>query len=352
MCHEEVLDSTFNSLFQRTHPDVFEVYNNPAAQKAQPRFQRENTVTINSCLSGQYVLSLIVEYIIGSFSPFCTVENVAFKNMIHGLTGSQSVHIPSRRTVTREIESLYEEKVKELRDVLSQVNFVATTADIWTGFKNRRAFMGMTVTFLDNELNRKSFTFSCRLFEGSHTFDRIGAILQEEHVKFGLFVPKLVATVTDNASNFKKAFKEYGILLGDLNEDSSATEEVEEEEEEEENCLSAASIFDERNRPNDGIVLPPQLNCSAHTLSLVSVNGLKDAENESASFKQNHRKLMGKLSALWNKVSRSPAASEHAYKLLKKRFTTPCQTRWNSLFDAILFAAEQDRHFGANFRSP
>ena len=51
------------------------------------------------------------------------------------------------------------------------------------------------------------------MFEGSHTFDRIAEVLNDEHTKNGLFPPKLVATVTDNASNFKKAFKIENYLL-------------------------------------------------------------------------------------------------------------------------------------------
>ena len=329
--------------FQRAHPDVFAVYNNPAASNTQPRFQKETSVTVNARLSGKRVLGLITEYIIECVCPFRTVETAAFSKLVHGLTNT-SVQIPSRRTVAREIESLFEEKVKELQGFLGKADFVATTADIWTGFKNRRAFMGMTVTYLDEALDRKSFTLSCRLFEGSHTFDKIGEILQEEHAKFGLYVPKLVATVTDNASNFKKAFKEYGIEATDLIKESDESDETDEIDEiDMEDSPSANSAFLETDESNDGVALPPQLNCAAHTLSLVSVNGLKNAENESASFKKGNRSLMGKVTALWNKISRSPAASETARKFLKKCFPTPCATRWNSLHDALEFIHKQEK---------
>lgn len=50
--------------------------------------------------------------------------------------------------------------------------------------------------------------------------------MQDIHAEFGLSSKKIVATVTDNGSNFVKAFKEYGIKTSLLPEVVSEDEPV------------------------------------------------------------------------------------------------------------------------------
>lgn len=59
-------------------------------------------------------------------------------------------------------------------------------------------------------MERKYCAIACQRFEGSHTYDRVAKIILDIHSSFGLN-NKVVATVTDNASNFAKAFEEFGI---------------------------------------------------------------------------------------------------------------------------------------------
>lgn len=60
-------------------------------------------------------------------------------------------------------------------------------------------------------MKRKSVAIACKRFEGPHTSERIATLLDEIHQNFELNPEKLTSTVTDNASNFAKAFKVYGI---------------------------------------------------------------------------------------------------------------------------------------------
>ena len=78
-------------------------------------------------------------------------------------------------------------------------------------------------------MKRHSAAIACRRFPGSHTFDRIAKLLEEIHSSFDLDSNKIISTVTDNASNFAKALKEFGVdaCTNPLDEivDTSGTEE-------------------------------------------------------------------------------------------------------------------------------
>ncbi|KAH7968660.1 hypothetical protein HPB52_010522 [Rhipicephalus sanguineus] len=104
-----------------------------------------------------------------------------------------------------------------VRAQLSAQNYVATTADVWS--TPHRSFMGVTVHWIDTDsLCRKSLALACRRFPGSHTYDRVADILEEIRETYDIPLQKIVATVTDNATNFAKAFKEFGVCLENSDE--------------------------------------------------------------------------------------------------------------------------------------
>ncbi|CAH1109964.1 unnamed protein product [Psylliodes chrysocephalus] len=75
-------------------------------------------------------------------------------------------------------------------------------------------FAAVTCHWIDQDLSRRSVAIVCRRFEVTHYFDKIGELLNEIHRGYNLDnKKKILATVTDNGSNFVKCFKEFGILL-------------------------------------------------------------------------------------------------------------------------------------------
>ncbi|CAD6240929.1 GSCOCG00012593001-RA-CDS, partial [Cotesia congregata] len=60
-------------------------------------------------------------------------------------------------------------------------------------------------------LERKSAAIACKRFYGMHSFDAIVNQLSSIHSSFGLTSQYIRATVTDNGSNFVKAFREFGV---------------------------------------------------------------------------------------------------------------------------------------------
>lgn len=65
--------------------------------------------------------------------------------------------------------------------------------------------------WIDNNYKRRSAALACRRFKGAHTFDRIKDLLQEIYSDFDIDPTKIVCSVTDNGSNFVKAFKIFGV---------------------------------------------------------------------------------------------------------------------------------------------
>ncbi|CAI6359497.1 unnamed protein product [Macrosiphum euphorbiae] len=126
------------------------------------------------------------------------------------------LHVLSRRSFCRKIDILYEKNILEIKEEFNDVKFVCTTVDIWSGKK--RSFLGVTAHWISkNNLNRISKALACRRFKGSHTYDKISDLIHEINSEFNLASTKIIATITDNGSNFVKAFKMFGVKRQNIN---------------------------------------------------------------------------------------------------------------------------------------
>lgn len=154
----------------------------------------------------------------------------------------------SRNTLCRRIELLYEDKMQEICINLEKdAIYVCTTTDIWTSRNRRfigirahwvrynsrslaimedRYFLSTYKQFRDTQVNLTCIfriyiadrfsdvdTKVCCVSKISwNSFSRTN-ILTDINASFGLDAEKIVATVTDNGSNFVKAFCEFGANL-------------------------------------------------------------------------------------------------------------------------------------------
>ncbi|ODM93297.1 putative AC9 transposase, partial [Orchesella cincta] len=95
-----------------------------------------------------------------------------------------------------------------LKTELNRHKWLCCTADVWSS--RHRSFMGVTVHWIDSHLERKSAILAMKRFQGSHTSERVTEWLVNILKTYSI-QDSVSSIVTDNGSNFVKAFKDYGL---------------------------------------------------------------------------------------------------------------------------------------------
>lgn len=275
---------------------------------------------------------LVLDYIVNSLSPLSHVEHPSFVALLKGF--APHINVMSRRTLRRRIDDTQRVMLFDIKQEIAAQDFLCTTADAWTGFKNRRNFLGVTGHMLAADLSRKSFALACRFFPGKHSYDRIAKLLSDIHEEYNLPVDKITCCVTDNGSNFVKAFKEFEVelTLAPDSGDEEDTETVDDIQQIDVHDLMQSQQSDDESA-EDIIVLPRHQRCASHTLNLVGINAPLAAAKANAKYRSLMHLTNAKLSALWNKVN-SPQSNERIQTVLGCQIVTPVATRWNSFYDA------------------
>lgn len=348
---EEEKSKHKNTSTKRKREDVINVESKTKQMKIEEMFKTTKKIDIQ-----QEFDEKLVNYVVCSMKPLSTVDDPNFRKLFEDI--GSSVTIMSRRTISRKIENQTSSTVKQLIDTLQNIKYVCTTADIWS--TKHRSFMRVTAHWIDeNTFERVSATLACRRFQGVHSYDRVAEVLHGIHNEFGLTRHQLVSTISDNGSNFVKAFKEFGItaimldadsgnlakddIRLDLNNDDDAGNEENDDafENDKLEFLSQDDqpiINDDEIDTNEDIFLPPHFRCASHTLSLLGTTDFKKCieQLKGSALSRMHHSAFSKCNGLWNK-SRQPKSAEIIYNEINCSLLYPCLTRWNSLFDSVQF---------------
>ena len=185
----------------------------------------------------------------------------------------------------------------------------------------------------------------CTRLVGRHTYDVLAAKIEHVHSSYGL-TRKVTATVTDNGSNFVKAFTTFSMTdstpissdpsLSIIEEDIQDSPAEEITFENVHDCLELDCLSTDDDLMQLEYELPPHERCATHTLNLVASLDVDKSLSSSSLSRNIYRSSFAKYTALWNKASRSTVASDLVRKTVKRKLLIPTPTRWNSHFDTVL----------------
>lgn len=278
---------------------------------------------------------LIMNFIVGDMCSLRMVETQEFKDLVIGLAPNSTVM--TRKTLSRRLTEQHGIVLEKLKNKLALTTYVCATADAWSA--DGRGYLGVTAHWIDcDTLVRHSAALACRRLRGSHTYDVLADVLNQIFADFGLNSQsgKLICCITDNGSNFTKAFREFGLEYGNDDSGESDEEDGDNITEELKNMpISIQAALNAEPENNSFIYLPPHHPCTAHTLSLIAVTDSQNALKDNAAFKRIHNSTLAKCSAIWNACSRSLRNCEAVDGIVGRRLTKPCPTRWNSLYDSL-----------------
>lgn len=196
----------------------------------------------------------LIHFIADTASPLSIVERKSFIDLFT----DSSLRVPSRPTIKKELSCCYERMIKTIKKDIAANNFFCTTADIWSG--KHRSFFGYTCHWLNDKFERVSVALACRRLAGSHSFEKIDHMIKNINIQFNLNENNIIRVVTDNGSNFIKAFKEFGLTF----------EPSENDTEEESNAIQLEDDEDIGMNNECLTPLPKHLRCASHTLNLLA----------------------------------------------------------------------------------
>lgn len=276
----------------------------------------------------------------------------------------------------------YVEMKRRLRLLLDKQEYIYITTDVWSS--RAQSYLGMTVHYINERFQRESYVLSFKQLKHRQTYEELTTEIVAVLEEYGIVVDKITHMVTDGGSSFCKAFKVFGKGRDHLiNNTYDVTEENEEEEvvegnlfmqnndgepfysnilildndeelewlfNEDENDDNFDVGFNDSNEQNEAeniteddflenpiklreknVKLPPR-RCLLHICNLLA----GDFEKElSGRAKSAFVAVLSKLQTIWVFPRRSSQAKKIAKDILGCTLKLPCETRWNSKYDAI-----------------
>lgn len=152
--------------------------------------------------------SSLVWMLATDMQPAQVVDDQGFRRFVKDL--DPRYELPSRRTIMRDmLPSLYREEIDKLNTELSKTSHVSITTDIWTSSQTQ-AFLSVTAHYVTDAFELQSAVLRTVHMTTNHTGENIANELTKVIEEFSLR-EKLVAIVSDNASNMTAAVKLLGI---------------------------------------------------------------------------------------------------------------------------------------------
>lgn len=260
---------------------------------------------------------LIFNFIVEDCQSFYVLEQPGFRKLITGLT--EGLKSMDRVTLFTKVDQGFSKMREELMEKLSNIQYVCTTADVWTA--NSRSFFGITCHWIDPaSLERKSAALGFPRLQGRITYDNIAGRIHDIHVAYNI-ESKVQTTITDNGSPFMSVFKEFALDNSESDDDIGFYESV-------------SSILEGEPEQDMLLFLPTVQRCASHTLQLIVTEDFWQAVSQGPMC-QLHYNAMAKVYAIWNKSHHLQVGMDAAEEIGKMALVVPAVIRWNVEYCAV-----------------
>ena len=278
----------------------------------------------------------IADLITSNYLPFTITDRPGWRRFLKKVQPKRD--IPCYRTNVKTIKQQHGILMSNIKKEISKAEYVAASTDGWSAMK--KSFLGYTCTWLGEDLERHVAVIACRRFIGRQTYATLTPHMCEILEEFSI-QNKCNGFTTDSASNYQKAFVEFGIEPLDFSneDDDDDDKDVHENDVEIETIDIDAALDDndddhDENQEDLDFILPPHYKCSAHKFNNVAKQGTKRAMKEKV-FSRPANVIFGKIRAIWNALSRSTKKADSIAEKCGGYFVLPGNTRWNGFYDGI-----------------
>ncbi|XP_034045365.1 uncharacterized protein LOC117527238 [Thalassophryne amazonica] len=272
---------------------------------------------ISKCMTQAKIDNLIFSFIVEDCQSFYVLEQPGFRKLIAGLT--EGLKSMDRVTLFTKVDLGFSRMREELMAKLASVQYVCTTADVWTA--NNRSFFGMTCHWIDpDSLERKSAALGFTRLQGRITYDTIAGQIHDIHGAYNI-VSKVQTTVTDNGSPFNRVFKEFALESKEGDDDIGFFENV-------------ITLLEGEPEQDMLLFLPTVQRCASHTLDQIVNDDFWQAVSQGPMC-QLHYSAMAKVFTIWSKCHHLQIGMDAADEIGKMALAVPAVIRWNVEYCAV-----------------
>ena len=157
----------------------------------------------------------VAAFIAKDMRPISTVDGEGFRELIKCL--DPRYQLPSRQYLSQKLIPEAKDAVRTtlLKD-LATANWIAITTDMWSSL-TVTSFLAITGHYANSQGDLVSCLIDCSSFHARHTSENITERLQKVLEEYQI-QGKIVAAISDNAANMKKAItnagkSQYRVLL-------------------------------------------------------------------------------------------------------------------------------------------
>ena len=210
------------------------------------------------------VTDALVDFIAEDLMPLHLVDSLRFQKLLKSLDPQYS--LPSRKHLsTNLLTKKYDHLKAKVKEHLKNVLVVNLTIDLWSN-RQLRSYLGITAHYITTEWRLEHIVLACNRVRGRHTAENIHCWFEEVISGFDIS-EKVKHTITDSASNVKKAFTT--VTFPGYEEDNDEDGDLSDEEDEDDFEPVSISSLGELSFEHHA--------CFSHTLQLVIKDGMKKA---------------------------------------------------------------------------